>query len=130
MVGDNGKSAYNTLKQQPGQVNKYAPSFHPLPGEYAQLQLAGKSPSAALAKSGGHENSTPYGESYFSTPGQPQGQKGSTEIQRAIAAEKQQHEYWEEWQGVAPGKPVYEDPRAFQNTLLPTARFGTDGRGY
>lgn len=53
-----------------------------------------------------------------------------TEIQRALAAERAQHEYWEEWQGVRPGKPVYEDPRAWQNTLLPTAKYGTEGRGY
>jgi len=54
----------------------------------------------------------------------------TTEIQRALAAERAQHEYWEEWQGVRPGKAVYEDPRAWQNTLLPTAKYGTEGRGY
>jgi hypothetical protein len=53
-----------------------------------------------------------------------------TEISRALAAERAQHEYWEEWQGVKPGKAVYENPRELQNTLLPSAKYGTEGRGY
>jgi hypothetical protein len=110
MGRDNG--TLNTLKPQPGQYDSYNPTFHPLPGEWAKQQLQGV-----------HVSQTTTGSSHASK--QPQ-----TEIQRAIAAEKAQHEYWEKWQGVIPGKPVYEDPRAFQNTLLPSARFGTDGRGY
>ena len=53
-----------------------------------------------------------------------------TEIQKALASENAQHEYWEEWQGVKPGKAVYENPRELQNTLLPSAKYGTEGRGY
>ena len=97
----------NTLKPQPGQYDSYHHDFHPLPGEWAKQQMAGKT---TLSRS--EPTSRP-----------------TNELQRALAAERQQHEYWEKWQGVTPGKPVYEDPRAFQNTLLPVARFGTDGRG-
>jgi hypothetical protein len=53
-----------------------------------------------------------------------------TELHKALAAERAQHEYWEQWQGIKPGKAVYENPRAWQNTLLPTAKYGTEGRGY
>lgn len=98
----------NSLKPQPGQYDSYNPKFHPLPGPYAQEQLSGKSASR-------RESSHRTGSS-------------SSELQKALAAERAQHEYWEEWQGVKPGKPVYEDPRAFQNTLLPVARFGQEGR--
>lgn len=112
MGRDNG--TLNTLKPQPGQYDSYNPSFHPLPGEWAKKQLNG-----TLGDSEQRQLKTRGGSS-----------KHMTEIDRALAAERAQHEYWEEWQGVSPGKPVYEDPRAFQNTLLPTARFGTDGRGY
>lgn len=107
MGRDNG--ALNTLKPQPGQYDSYNPTFHPLPGEWAKNQLDG--------------NSSTMHKKTSSTPS-----RHSTELSRALAAERSQHEYWEEWQGVTPGKPVYEDPRAFQNTLLPVARFGTDGR--
>jgi hypothetical protein len=99
----------NTLKPQPGQYDSYTPRFHPLPGKWAAEQLAGKSSSR---------------------PGSTSGEaRPSTDLQRALSAERGQHEYWEQWQGVTPGKPIYEDPRAFQNTLLPVARFGTNGRG-
>lgn len=107
MGRDNG--TLNTLKPQPGQYDSYNPTFHPLPGEWAKQQLSGKDTSPMMT-----------GSSHSHTP--------KTEIDRALDAERSQHEYWEKWQGVTPGKPVYEDPRAFQNTLLPTARFGTDGR--
>ena len=109
MGRDNG-DPLNTLKPQPGQYDTYHPKFHPLPGEWAKDQLNGK----------------------ISMPAHSQKHIGrsQTEIQRALSAEKAQHEYWEEWQGIHPGKPVYEDPRAFQNTLLPVARYGTEGRGY
>jgi hypothetical protein len=101
------KGNLNTLLPQPGQYDSYNPTFHPLPGEWAQQQLSGKT-----------QTRNEHTES----------NKPQTEIKRALAAERAQHEYWEEWQGVTPGKAVYEDPRAFQNTLLPTARYGTDGR--
>lgn len=108
MGRDNGN--LSTLKPQPGQYDSYNPTFHPLPGEWAKQQLNGK---LKLPQTNGSNSSTGY----------------RTEIQKAIAAENSQHEYWEKWQGVTPGKAVYEDPRAFQNTLLPVAKYGTDGRG-
>lgn len=100
----------NTLKPQPGQYDSYHPKFHPLPGVWAQEQLSVTNSRVPSSSSQGHASS-------------------STEIKRALAAENAQHSYWEKWQGVTPGKPVYEDPRAFQNTLLPVAKYGTDGRG-
>jgi len=105
-----GNAPLNTLKPQPGQSNIYDPKFHPLPGEWAQEQLNGSAKNLRSQKS-----------SYTSE---------TTELQKALAAERQQHEYWEEWQGVRPGKPVYENPRELQNTLLPSAKYGTEGRGY
>lgn len=107
MGRDNG-DPLNTLKPQPGQYGSYHHENHPLPGEWAKQQLSGVPRSTKNSKNEGTK---------------------STEIQRALAQERAQHDYWEEWQGVKPGKPVYEDPRAFQNTLLPVAKFGTDGRG-
>lgn len=105
-VSQKGNAPLNTLKPQPGQYDSYHPKFHPLPGDWAKQQLSGTYQ---------RERSEPRQE---------------TEIQRALAAERAQHEYWEEWQGVKPGKPVYENPREMQNTLLPTAKYGTEGRGY
>ncbi len=99
----------NTLKPQPGQTNAYDPKFHPLPGPWAQQQL------------NGYKSKDTRRESLESP---------KTELQKALAAEAAQHRYWEEWQGVTPGKPVYENPREMQNTLLPTAKYGTEGRGY
>jgi len=99
-------SPLNTLKPQPGQYESYHPSFHPLPGEWARQQLSGSVSRHSVAAE----------------------KAPQTELQRALSAEKQQHEFWQKWQGVTPGKAIYEDPRAFQNTLLPVARFGTDGR--
>lgn len=101
----------NTLKLQPGQENVYAPKFHPLPGDWAKEQLNGK-------------------QQYARSSQTTKGSHSDTEVQRAIAAEKAQHDYWEEWQGVKPGKAVYENPRELQNTLLPSAKYGTEGRGY
>lgn len=106
---DNG-SPLNTLKPQPGQYNSYVPKFHPLPGVWAKEQLTGSTSTSAQSQS------------------KPTHER--TELQKALAAERAQHEYWEEWQGVKPGKAIYEDPRAMQNTLLPSAKYGTEGRGY
>lgn len=106
----NVNAPMNTLKPQPGQTNSYNPKFHPLPGEWAKQQLSGK------------------GAEYKDQPRKIQAEK--TEINRALDAERAQHEYWEEWQGVKPGKAVYENPRELQNTLLPSAKYGTEGRGY
>ena len=105
-----GQGPLNTLLPQPGQSGSYHPSYHPLPGQWAQDQM--QKPAK-----------------YKDTSARSTGSK-QTEIQRAIASERAQHEYWEEWQGVTPGKAEYEDPRAWQNTLLPTAKYGTEGRGY
>jgi len=81
-----------------------------LPGQWAQEQLNG-----SMAEQ--HKS-------------RPENTRQDTPLQKALAAERAQHEYWEQWQGVTPGTPVYEDPRAFQNTLLPVAKYGTEGRGY
>lgn len=116
MMGrDNGN--LNTLKPQPGQYDSYNPTFHPLPGVWAKEQM--NAPSQYVEPDASSRQ----------IPGSATSATSRTEIQRALASERSQHEYWEEWQGVTPGKPVYEDPRAFQNTLLPVARYGTDGRG-
>jgi hypothetical protein len=108
-IEQNTNAPMNTLKPQPGQTNSYNPKFHPLPGEWAKQQLNGKSYQLSRTTSGS---------------------KTSTELEKALAAERQQHEYWEEWQGVRPGKAIYENPRELQNTLLPSAKYGTEGRGY
>lgn len=107
-----GNAPMNTLKPQPGQENSYNPKFHPLPGDWAKEQLMG---SSSMAKYGSTARNTAHSQ---------------TEIQRAIQAEHEQHEYWEEWQGVKPGKAIYENPRELQNTLLPSAKYGVEGRGY
>lgn len=109
-ISQGGNAPMNTLKEQPGQSNSYNPKFHPLPGEWAKQQLSG---------------TTQYCDTSKKNSG-----SSRTEIQRALAAENAQHEYWMEWQGVKPGKAVYENPREQQNTLLPTAKYGTEGRGY
>jgi len=99
----------NTLKPQPGQWGSYHPKFHPLPGDWAKKQMS---------------------EGYHMSAGTSKSSRPMTELQRALAAERQQHEYWEEWQGVRPGRAIYENPRELQNTLLPSAKYGTEGRGY
>ena len=104
----------NTLKPEPGQYNSYHPKFHPLPGDWAKEQMNTGSTYGNSSKRQNGMNSS----------------ASSTEIQRALSAERAQHEYWEEWQGVKPGKAVYENPRELQNTLLPSAKYGTEGRGY
>jgi len=105
-----GNAPLNTLKPQPGQSNSYNPKFHPLAGVWAQEQLnVDGAQSHSVSKKRGHT---------------------STEIDKARAAEASVHEYWEEWQGVRPGKAVYENPRELQNTLLPSAKYGTEGSGY
>lgn len=98
----------NTLKPQPGQYDSYHPKFHPLPGQWAKDQLSGTS---STKQYGARERHT-----------------HTTELQRALAAEKAQHDYWMEWQGMKPGKAIYENPRVWQNTLLPTSKYGTEGR--
>jgi hypothetical protein len=108
-----GNAPLNTLKRQPGQSESYNPKFHPLPGPYAMSQMNGTD-----KRSSSHPTS--------STRDQTQ----NFEINKARAAEAKVHEYWEEWQGVRPGKPVYENPRELQNTLLPSAKYGTEGPGY
>lgn len=112
----NGNAPMNTLKPQPGQTNSYNPRFHPLPGDWAKEQM---------------NNGSAFGKSTASTTSNGSGEYGKeTEIKRALQAEAAQHSYWEEWQGVKPGKAVYENPRELQNTLLPSAKYGTEGRGY
>lgn len=110
-----GEAPMNTLKNQPGQSNPYDKKFHPLPGVWAKEQMA----------SGSSFQDRPQS----STTGRSASTK-QTELQKALAAEEKQHHYWEEWQGVIPGKAVYENPRELQNTLLPSAKYGTEGRGY
>lgn len=109
-IRQNTNAPMNTLKPQPGQSNQYDPKFHPLPGDWAREQLQQRS------------NSYEY---------QYKGKKEPmTNLQKALASERAQHEYWEEWQGIKPSKAVYENPRELQNTLLPSAKYGTEGRGY
>lgn len=110
-INQNANAPMNTLKPQPGQSNSYNPTFHPLPGEWAKQQMTRKvNPSTHTDSQTGNAH--------------------RTELQKALAQEQAQHEYWEEWQGVRPGKAVYENPRELQNTLLPSAKYGTEGRGY
>lgn len=108
-INQDANAPMNSLKPQPGQSNSYNPKFHPLPGEWAQEQL---------------------NKSMTYTDNARKGNAEKTELQRALDAERAQHEYWEEWQGVKPGKAIYENPRELQNTLLPSAKYGTEGRGY
>lgn len=105
-----GNAPMNTLKPQPGQSNPYNPKFHPLPGVWAQEQLNGGEQNfvSRIKSASTHLN----------------------ELQKALQAEERQHAYWEEWQGVKPAEAVYENPRELQNTLLPSAKYGTEGRGY
>jgi hypothetical protein len=109
LMSDNAANApLNTLKPEPGQEGSYAPKFHPLLGDWARQQL---------------ENNGTYTD-------QPRiRQVQHTELQRALQAEAKQHGYWEEWQGVQPGKAIYENPRE-QDGLLPNAKYGTEGKGY
>lgn len=110
MGRDNGDPMMESLKPQPGQYDSYHPKFHPLPGDYAREQMSG--------------------ESRFKEDTGKSSTRSMTEIQRALAAENAQHNYWDEWQGIKPGKAVYENPRELQNTLLPSAKYGVEGRGY
>lgn len=93
-----------SLLPQPGQSDTFSPTFHPLPGQWAQDQLNGvpipKPQSVGMRVVDGSVEE-------------------GTELSRALKAEKAQHDYWMQWQGVIPGKPVYADPREIQNTLLP-----------
>jgi len=109
-----GNAPLNTLKPQPGQSNSYNPKFHPLPGEWAKQQMNGNAYELSQSSQMKHGSKI----------------SSQTEIQKALQAEEAQHRYWEEWQGVTPGKAVYENPRELQNTLLPSAKYGTEGRGY
>lgn len=109
-INQNGNAPMNTLKPQPGQYDSYHPKFHPLPGDWAKQQM--------------NKQQSPQSERSSTNSVQ------STDLSRALAAERAQHEYWEEWQGIRPGKAIYEDPRAMQNTLLPSAKYGTEGSGY
>lgn len=112
-INQNVNAPMNTLKPQPGQYDSYNPKFHPLPGEWAREQLS--DPQNSMSSSQG--KSTSKGNT-------------TTQIQKALATERAQHEYWMEWQGMIPGKPVYANPRETQNTLLPSAKYGTEGSGY
>ncbi len=115
-INQNMNAPMNTLKPQPGQSNSYNPKFHPLPGDWAKQQM---------------NNGNEYSKSISSSMKRGSEEFGNqSEIKRALASERAQHEYWEEWQGVRPGKAVYENPRELQNTLLPSAKYGTEGRGY
>ena len=111
MGRDNGEGPLNTLKPQPGQSNQFHPTNHPLPGQWAQEQLKRGMPP-----------------SHHESRGAGTGPSG--DLKSALAAEAHQHKIAEIEQGVTPGLPEYEDPRAWQNTLLPSAKYGTEGRGY
>lgn len=108
-IRQNTNAPMNTLKPQPGQSSAYNPKFHPLPGDWAKEQMESK---------------------HYARSNKPVANREDTPIEKALRAEAQQHEYWEKWQGVRPGRAVYENPRELQNTLLPSAKYGTEGRGY
>ena len=110
-INQDANAPMNTLKPQPGQWNEYNPKFHPLPGVWAKEQMEGKSDYGRASRIASSS-------------------RAPTDLERALAEERARHEYWEEWQGVRPGKAVYENPRELQNTLLPSAKYGTEGRGY
>jgi hypothetical protein len=99
----------NSLKPEPDQYDSYYPKSHLLPGEWAKKQLM----------NGG-----------YNTQEKRRKNAETTDLERALNAERAQHEYWENWQGVTPGRPVYENPKVPQNTMLPSAKYGTEGQGY
>lgn len=111
-INQNGNAPMNTLKPQPGQYDSYNPTFHPLPGEWAKEQMNRSMTQRDVSTTQATRDTS------------------NSDLKRALAAENEQHNYWEEWQGVKPGKAVYEDPRSMQNTLLPSAKYGTEGSGY
>ena len=94
----------SSLKPQPGEKVRNPRSYR-LPGEYARMQLEGKS----------HEDV-------------PKKTSSKTELQRVLAVEAERHSYWERWQGVTPGVPTYEEPREKLDTLGPNVKYGTEGR--
>jgi len=96
----------DSLKPQPGQYDQYHPHFHPLPGVWAKEQLE-KGRTRDYSRSHNSKGSS----------------KPQTDLQRALAAEREQHHRSEVEQGVIPGKRVYENPRDSQNTLLPTDKY-------
>ena len=117
MPYDSGKPQ-DTLIPQPGQSDFYTRQFHPLPGPWAQDQM----------NSNSYEKTSSSGVLSSMTGSSMKGPTG--ELKKALQAENAQHKYWEEMQGVWPGEPSYENPRELQNTLLPSAKYGTDGQGY
>lgn len=92
----------DSLLPQPGQYNAYNPTFHKLPGPWAQEQMNSQG-------------------SLHSRERRP---RETNELQRALAAERSQHEASMRQQGITPGKAIYENPRETQNTLLPTEKYG------
>lgn len=107
-----GNAPMNTMKPVPGESNSYNPKEGMLPGNYAKEQL----------------DKDTYGSARVQLKGR--GGHKQTELQKALASEASQHSYWEEWQGVTPGKPVYANPREIQDTMQPAAKYGTEGQGY
>lgn len=91
--------ALDTLIPQPGQSDQLHAKFHPLPGVWAQEQMSGKSARPSSTRD--------------------QSRKEPTELQRALSAERAQHEAANKMAGIIPGKPTYENPRESQNVLLP-----------
>ena len=62
----------NSLKPQPGQTEVYKKEFHPLPGDWAKMQMEkGGMPKEKSASSEGRTH---------------------TELQKALAAERAQHD--------------------------------------
>jgi hypothetical protein len=103
---ENGKPR-DSLLPNPGQNNTYRPKFHPLPGDWAKEQLANPSRSSQATRGSGTYSKPP------------------TDLQRALASEKQRIEESMRQQGITPGKAIYEDPRQSQNTLLPTEKYAS-----
>lgn len=118
----NTNAPMNTLLTPRGASNSYNPKFHPLPGEWAKKQME--------SKDGQSRSSQEYGTKMNGMEESAQSPRMLSSLQKALASEASQHSYWEKWQGVTPGKAVFENPRELQNTLLPSAKYGTEGQGY
>lgn len=83
------------LKPQPGEGNQLNPKFHPLPGQWAQDQIEGRTSQMTAGSRSSAGNKQP-----------------TTELAKELRKEAARHAYWEEWQGVKAAKPSYADPRS------------------
>ncbi len=93
-------------------IRQLSSEFHPLPGVWAQEQMNGKMKSGS--------------SSYARLLPVP-----TTEIQRLSSSRECSMRSWgRAGKELSLEKRYTEDPRAWQNTLLPDSEIGTEGRGY